>query len=68
MKNIRWVKAHLKKENAAEAGVCFTDWFGNNEADIQAKAGAANHGQTESQKNDIHNRVFLANNCAGAHA
>eukprot|EP00972_Heterocapsa_arctica_P074521 10999198-Heterocapsa_arctica.AAC.1 len=36
-KSIRWVKAHLKKENATKARVCFEDWFGNNEADIQAK-------------------------------
>jgi ribonuclease HI len=53
MKSIRWVKAHLKKENATKAGVCYEDWYGNNEADIQAKAGAAKHGYTENQKNAI---------------
>ncbi len=47
------MKAHLKKENATKAGVCYEDWYGNNEADIQAKTGAAKHGYTESQKNAI---------------
>eukprot|EP00972_Heterocapsa_arctica_P013916 2050874-Heterocapsa_arctica.AAC.1 len=60
MKSIRWVKAHLKKENATKAGVCYGDWYGNNEADIQAKRGAAKHGYTESQKNRINNKVALA--------
>eukprot|EP00972_Heterocapsa_arctica_P015314 2256240-Heterocapsa_arctica.AAC.1 len=49
MKNIRWVKAHLKKENAAKAGVNFEDWSGSNEADIQAKEGAATNGYTENE-------------------
>ena len=40
MSSIRWVKAHLRKENAYSAGVSYEDWFGNNEADIQAKSGA----------------------------
>eukprot|EP00972_Heterocapsa_arctica_P017374 2565586-Heterocapsa_arctica.AAC.1 len=60
MKRIRWVKTHLKKENATKAGVCHEDWFGNNEADIQAKSGAAKHGYTESQKNTIKEKVALA--------
>eukprot|EP00972_Heterocapsa_arctica_P110348 16244948-Heterocapsa_arctica.AAC.1 len=25
MKNIKWVKAHLKKENATKAGICYED-------------------------------------------
>eukprot|EP00972_Heterocapsa_arctica_P055956 8253309-Heterocapsa_arctica.AAC.1 len=62
MKNIKWAKAHLKKENATKAGVCFEDWYGNNEAYIQAKEGAAKHGYTENQKNVIQNRVVLAKN------
>eukprot|EP00972_Heterocapsa_arctica_P021480 3161465-Heterocapsa_arctica.AAC.1 len=62
MKSIRWVKAHLKKENATKAGVCLADWFGNNEADVQAKSGAAKHGYTESQKTEIKHRVYLARN------
>eukprot|EP00972_Heterocapsa_arctica_P080497 11861594-Heterocapsa_arctica.AAC.1 len=62
MKSIRWVKAHLKKENATKAGVCYEDWYGNNEADIQAKAGAAKHGYTESQKNAIREKVYLVRN------
>eukprot|EP00972_Heterocapsa_arctica_P107403 15819677-Heterocapsa_arctica.AAC.1 len=62
MKSIRWVKAHLKKENATKAGVCFSDWFGNNEADVQAKEGAAKHGYSEKQKSDIQNKVYLAKN------
>eukprot|EP00972_Heterocapsa_arctica_P079307 11690343-Heterocapsa_arctica.AAC.1 len=62
MKNIGWVKAHLKKENATKAGLCFEDWYGNNEADIQAKSGAAKHGYTESQKSEVKNRVYLAKN------
>ena len=53
MKSIIWVKAHLMKENATKAGVCFEDWYGNNEAHIQAKSGAAKHGYTESQKTTI---------------
>eukprot|EP00972_Heterocapsa_arctica_P040737 6003528-Heterocapsa_arctica.AAC.1 len=35
--HIRWVKAHLKQGKATATGVCFEVWFGNNEADIQAK-------------------------------
>eukprot|EP00972_Heterocapsa_arctica_P068233 10078668-Heterocapsa_arctica.AAC.1 len=62
MKSIIWVKAHLEKEHAAKAGVCFADRFGNNKADIQAKEGAAKHGYTEKQKSDIQNRVHLAKN------
>ena len=53
MKSIRWVKAHLKKENASKAGVCYDDWYGNNEADIQAKSGAEKHGYTTNEKNHI---------------
>eukprot|EP00972_Heterocapsa_arctica_P082627 12174841-Heterocapsa_arctica.AAC.1 len=60
MKSIRWVKAHLNKENATKAEICFEDWFGNNEADIQARSGAAKHGYTESQKTAIKERVHLA--------
>ncbi len=62
MKSIRWVKAHLKKENATKAGVSYEDWYGNNEADIQAKEGAAKHGYTENQKNIIRGKVTLARN------
>eukprot|EP00972_Heterocapsa_arctica_P107643 15857325-Heterocapsa_arctica.AAC.1 len=62
MKSISWVKAHLKKENAGKTGVCFADWFGNDEADMQAKEGAAKHGYTEKHKSDIKNRVYLARN------
>eukprot|EP00972_Heterocapsa_arctica_P006534 956277-Heterocapsa_arctica.AAC.1 len=62
MKNIRWVKAHLKKENATEAGVSFEDWFGSNEADVQAKKGAEQHGYTATHNNDIQSKVMLANN------
>eukprot|EP00972_Heterocapsa_arctica_P002662 393075-Heterocapsa_arctica.AAC.1 len=60
MKSIRWVKAHLNKSNATKAGVCFDDWYGNNEADVQAKSGAATHGYTESHNNAIKERVYLA--------
>eukprot|EP00972_Heterocapsa_arctica_P071523 10566682-Heterocapsa_arctica.AAC.1 len=62
MKSVRWVKAHLKKENATKAGICFADWFGNHEADIQAKERAAKHGYTEKQKSYIQNKVYLAKN------
>eukprot|EP00972_Heterocapsa_arctica_P001768 252402-Heterocapsa_arctica.AAC.1 len=62
MNSIRWVKAHLKKENATKAGVCYEDRYGNNEADIQAKSGAAKHGYTESHKNMIKEKVPLAKN------
>eukprot|EP00972_Heterocapsa_arctica_P056392 8319987-Heterocapsa_arctica.AAC.1 len=60
MKGIRWVKAHLKKEKTTKAGVCYEDWYGNNEAEIQGKSGAAKHGYTESQKNAIKEKVALA--------
>ncbi len=62
MKSIRWVKAHLEEENANSAGVCHADWFGNNEADLQAKKGAAKHGYTDSQKNAIMEKLNLARN------
>eukprot|EP00972_Heterocapsa_arctica_P065975 9734706-Heterocapsa_arctica.AAC.1 len=62
MKSIRWVKAHLKKENVTKAGVCYEDWNGNNEADIQAKSRAAKHGYTENEKNLIKGKVALAKN------
>eukprot|EP00972_Heterocapsa_arctica_P061623 9088693-Heterocapsa_arctica.AAC.1 len=60
MKSIRWVKARLKQENATKAGVCYEDWFGKNEADVQATSGAAKHGCTESQKNAMKEKVALA--------
>eukprot|EP00972_Heterocapsa_arctica_P025761 3790485-Heterocapsa_arctica.AAC.1 len=60
MKNIRWVKTHLKTYSSTKAGVSFEGWFGNNEADIQAKRGAGKHGYTASQKNDIQSKVTLA--------
>eukprot|EP00972_Heterocapsa_arctica_P109793 16165087-Heterocapsa_arctica.AAC.1 len=62
MTNIRWVKAHLKKEKAIAAGVSFEDWFGNNEADVQANKGAENNGYTAAQNYDIINKVTLAKN------
>eukprot|EP00972_Heterocapsa_arctica_P077630 11448666-Heterocapsa_arctica.AAC.1 len=62
MKSIRWVKAHLNTQNSTKSGVCFANWFGINEADIQAKSGAAKHGYTESQQTEINNRVYLAKN------
>eukprot|EP00972_Heterocapsa_arctica_P086820 12798056-Heterocapsa_arctica.AAC.1 len=60
MTNIRWVKAHIKQDKYAAAGVSVDDWFGNNEADIQAKKGAEQHGYTASHKSDIINTVDLA--------
>eukprot|EP00972_Heterocapsa_arctica_P054643 8049484-Heterocapsa_arctica.AAC.1 len=60
MTNIRWVKAPLKQEKATAAGVSFDDWFGNNEADIQAKKGAQQHCYIASQQSDIINEVDLA--------
>eukprot|EP00972_Heterocapsa_arctica_P100134 14765838-Heterocapsa_arctica.AAC.1 len=62
MTNIKWVKAHLKKETATAAGVSYEYWFGNNEADIQAKKGADKHGYTAAQKYDNINKVTLAKN------
>eukprot|EP00972_Heterocapsa_arctica_P045659 6739102-Heterocapsa_arctica.AAC.1 len=62
MTNIRWVKAHLKKEKATAAGVSYEDLFGNNEADIQAKEGADKHGYTAAQQYDIINKVTLVKN------
>eukprot|EP00972_Heterocapsa_arctica_P112660 16433016-Heterocapsa_arctica.AAC.1 len=60
MTNIIWVKTHLKQEKTTAAGISVDDWFGNNEADIQAKKGAEQHGYTASQQYDILNRVDLA--------
>jgi ribonuclease HI len=48
--SIRWVKAHLKQEKATAAGVSYEDWYGNDQADEQAKAGAEKHGYTRAQK------------------
>eukprot|EP00972_Heterocapsa_arctica_P003397 507643-Heterocapsa_arctica.AAC.1 len=48
--HIRCVKAHLKQGKATAAGVCYEDWFGNNEADVQAKKGAAQHDYAASQQ------------------
>eukprot|EP00972_Heterocapsa_arctica_P053131 7824658-Heterocapsa_arctica.AAC.1 len=66
MTNIRWVKAHVKKEKATAASFSYEYWFGNNEADIQAKEGADKHGYMVAQKYDIINKVTLAKN-AQAH-
>eukprot|EP00972_Heterocapsa_arctica_P069228 10228218-Heterocapsa_arctica.AAC.1 len=57
MKSIRWVKAHLKKGNASKSGVSYDDWYGNNEADIQAKSGAEKHGYTANDINKIKEKV-----------
>eukprot|EP00972_Heterocapsa_arctica_P110627 16288604-Heterocapsa_arctica.AAC.1 len=54
------IRDSLNKSNATKAGVCYEDWYGNNEADVQAKRGAAKHGYTESQKNAIKEKVALA--------
>eukprot|EP00972_Heterocapsa_arctica_P061340 9044553-Heterocapsa_arctica.AAC.1 len=62
MTSIRWGKAHLNKEKATAAGVSVDDWFGNNEADIQANKGAEKHGYTAAQKYDIINKMTLAKN------
>eukprot|EP00972_Heterocapsa_arctica_P091581 13510146-Heterocapsa_arctica.AAC.1 len=48
--HIRWVKAHLKEENAAAAGVSYEDWSGNKQADLKAKEGSEKHGYNPSQK------------------
>eukprot|EP00972_Heterocapsa_arctica_P000198 29675-Heterocapsa_arctica.AAC.1 len=48
--SIIWVKAHLKQEKATEAGVSYGDWYGNDQADEQAKAGAEKHGYTTTQQ------------------
>eukprot|EP00972_Heterocapsa_arctica_P089634 13218854-Heterocapsa_arctica.AAC.1 len=55
--SIRWVKAHLKVEKAAAAGVPHEDWFGNDQADKQAKEGAEKHGYTEAQKQTSQDKV-----------
>eukprot|EP00972_Heterocapsa_arctica_P060356 8901268-Heterocapsa_arctica.AAC.1 len=51
-----------EERKATAAGVSFDDWFGNNEADIQANKGAEKHGYTAAQKYDIINKVTLAKN------
>eukprot|EP00972_Heterocapsa_arctica_P054002 7955704-Heterocapsa_arctica.AAC.1 len=57
--SIRWVKAHLNKEKATAAGVSYEDWYGNDQADEQAKAGAAKHGHTKGQQFAIEQKVSL---------
>eukprot|EP00972_Heterocapsa_arctica_P034806 5124294-Heterocapsa_arctica.AAC.1 len=37
------------KTNTA-AGVSYEDWYGNDQADVQAKAGAEKHGYTRAHK------------------
>eukprot|EP00972_Heterocapsa_arctica_P079755 11752002-Heterocapsa_arctica.AAC.1 len=59
MTNIRWVKARLKREKATASGVCYDDWYGDNEADIRAKKGAELHGYTASQKQAVLENVDL---------
>eukprot|EP00972_Heterocapsa_arctica_P047623 7023970-Heterocapsa_arctica.AAC.1 len=48
--SIRWVKAHLTQDKAVAQGVTYEDWYGNDQADQQAKAGAEKHGYTTAQK------------------
>eukprot|EP00972_Heterocapsa_arctica_P037121 5464268-Heterocapsa_arctica.AAC.1 len=63
--SIRWVKAHLNQEKVTAAGVSYEDWYGNDQAGEQAKAGAENHGYTKGhnfaikQKEDAekHNNI-----------
>eukprot|EP00972_Heterocapsa_arctica_P057139 8431633-Heterocapsa_arctica.AAC.1 len=51
--HIRWVKAHLKEENAVVAGVNNDDWFGNKQADLKAKEGFYKHGCNPSQNKTL---------------
>jgi ribonuclease HI len=60
MDSIRWVKAHLEKEEAEKAGVTHADWYGNDQADEQAKKGAEKHNYTEEQKRAVREKVALA--------
>eukprot|EP00972_Heterocapsa_arctica_P103704 15283795-Heterocapsa_arctica.AAC.1 len=51
---------HDKYQMGTKAGVCYEDWYGNNEAEIQANSGSAKHGYTENQKNAIKENASLA--------
>eukprot|EP00972_Heterocapsa_arctica_P107189 15791544-Heterocapsa_arctica.AAC.1 len=51
-----------EERKATAAGVSYEYWFGNTEADGQAKKGADEHGYTAAQKYDIINKVTLAKN------
>eukprot|EP00972_Heterocapsa_arctica_P085141 12545429-Heterocapsa_arctica.AAC.1 len=57
--SIRWVKAHLNKSKVTAAGVSYDDWYGNDQTDEQAKAGAGKHGYTKGQQFAIEQKVRL---------
>eukprot|EP00972_Heterocapsa_arctica_P058799 8667337-Heterocapsa_arctica.AAC.1 len=44
---------------ATEAGVSYEDWYGNDQADEQANAGAETHGYTHGQMFAIEQNVRL---------
>eukprot|EP00972_Heterocapsa_arctica_P099270 14648471-Heterocapsa_arctica.AAC.1 len=49
----------LKRKKATAAGVTYEDWYGNDQADEQAKAGAEKHGYTNGQNFSIEQKVRL---------
>eukprot|EP00972_Heterocapsa_arctica_P044928 6630675-Heterocapsa_arctica.AAC.1 len=49
---------HIFKTKTAQ-GVTYEDWYGNDHADEQAKAGAEKHGYTKAQKFVIEQKVKL---------
>eukprot|EP00972_Heterocapsa_arctica_P111458 16409132-Heterocapsa_arctica.AAC.1 len=55
LRHATWVKAH----ESFGSRIWFEDWFGNNEADIQAKKGAEQHGYSTSLKNIVLGSVDL---------
>ena len=49
-----------RRKTREKAGVTYEDWFGNDQADEQAKKGAAKHNYTEEQMRAARDNVNLA--------
>eukprot|EP00972_Heterocapsa_arctica_P038576 5685788-Heterocapsa_arctica.AAC.1 len=49
----------ILKRKATAAVVSYEDWYGNDQADEQAKVGAEKHGYTNGQKFAIEQKVRL---------
>ena len=50
IKEVRWIKSHMTKETAEAKGVPEVYRIGNEMADVEAKAGAEEHGYTSRDK------------------
>ena len=59
LQHIRWIRAHLSKEQALHQGYTEMDWEGNSRADAAAKEGAAGHGYTPDTIRSVRDRASL---------